>query len=145
MPCFKSIIFYYNNPKINFFCKKRKIFERWELRPQTPLPPAAGGFATRTPASGGWGLRPQTPIGLQRLGALPPDPQSSPHCEFLATRLPEKLCKNYSKTWFFFAYSLVHLEHCGCPGSLSEKYGNPMQSTWCLIFHYLSYWFRVVQ
>ena len=30
--------------------------------PQTPVPPAAGGFAPRPPlAYGGWGLRPQTP------------------------------------------------------------------------------------
>ena len=32
------------------------------LRPQTPMPPAAGGFAPRPPlASSGWGLCPQTP------------------------------------------------------------------------------------
>ena len=72
-----------------FLQKKCKIFERWGLRPHTPVPPAAGGFAPKPPASGGWGLRPQTPIGLRRLGAPPPDPQNSPpHCEFLATRLP---------------------------------------------------------
>ena len=71
-----------------FLQKKCKIFERWGLRPHTPVPPAAGGFAPKPPASGGWGLRPQTPIGLRRLGAPPPDPQNSPpHCEFLATRL----------------------------------------------------------
>ena len=29
--------------------KKRKIFERWGLRPQTPVPPAAGGIAPRPP------------------------------------------------------------------------------------------------
>ena len=55
--------------------------------PPDPLPPVAGGFAPKPPASGVWGLRPQTPIGLWRLGAPPPDPQNSPHCEFLATRL----------------------------------------------------------
>ena len=57
-----------------FLQKKCKIFERWGLRPHTPVPPAAGGFAPnpqppaaggfapRPPlASGGWGLRPQTP------------------------------------------------------------------------------------
>ena len=71
-----------------FLQKKCKIFERWGLRPHTPVPPAAGGFAPKPPASGGWGLRPQTPIGLRRLGAPPPDPQNSPpHCEYLATRL----------------------------------------------------------
>ena len=61
-----------------FLQKKCKIFERWGLRPHTPVPPAAGGFAPKPPASGGWGLRPQTPIGLRRLGAPPPDPQTQP-------------------------------------------------------------------
>ena len=42
------------------------------------VPPAAGGFAPKPPASGSWGLRPQTPIGLRRLGAPPPDPPDSP-------------------------------------------------------------------
>ena len=60
--------------KLSYFCKKCKIFERWGLSPQTPLPPAAGdgaqspqppaacGFVPRPPlASGGWGFRSQTP------------------------------------------------------------------------------------
>ena len=42
--------------------------------PQTPVPPAAGGFAPKPPASGSWGLSPHTPIGFWRLGAPPPDP-----------------------------------------------------------------------
>ena len=56
--------------------KNFKIFERWGLRPQTPVSPAAGGLAPgpQLTTSGGWGLRPQTP-------------QTAPHCEFLATRL----------------------------------------------------------
>ena len=49
-----------------FLQKNEKIFERWGLRPQTPVPPAAEGFA------------PQTPIGLWRLGPPPPDPQNGP-------------------------------------------------------------------
>ena len=61
-----------------FLQKKCKIFKRWGLRPLTPVPPAAGGFAPKPPASGGWGLRPQIPIGLRRLGAQPPDPSNSP-------------------------------------------------------------------
>ena len=44
-----------------FLQKKCKILERWELRPQTPVPPAAGGFAPKPPASGGWGLNPRPP------------------------------------------------------------------------------------
>ena len=37
-------------------------FRALGLRPQTPVPPAAGVFAPKPPASGSWGLRPQTPI-----------------------------------------------------------------------------------
>ena len=45
-----------------FLEKSFKIFERWGLRPQAPVPPAAGGLAPRPQlTSGGWGLRPQTP------------------------------------------------------------------------------------
>ena len=39
---------------------------------------ALGALPPGSPASRGWRLRRQTPIGLQRLGALPPDPQNSP-------------------------------------------------------------------
>ena len=55
-----------------------QVFERWGLRPQIPVPPAAGGFAPKPPAFGSWRLCPQTPIGLRRLGAPPPDPQIAP-------------------------------------------------------------------
>ena len=46
--------------------------------PSDPVPPAAGGFAPKSLASGSWGLCPQTPIGLRQLGAPPPDPQTAP-------------------------------------------------------------------
>ena len=50
MPRYKSIIFYQYSTKINLFLKKKcKIFKRWRLRPQTPVPPAAGGSAPRPP------------------------------------------------------------------------------------------------
>ena len=50
MARFKSIIFYQYNPKITLFLKKKcKIFKRLGLRPQTPVPPAAGGLAPRPP------------------------------------------------------------------------------------------------
>ena len=55
-----------------------QIFERGVLRPQTPVTPAAGGFAPKPPASGGWGLCPQTTIGLRRLGPRPQTPKHSP-------------------------------------------------------------------
>ena len=29
-------LFYQTTSKIKYFCKKMQIFERWELRPQTP-------------------------------------------------------------------------------------------------------------
>jgi len=32
-----------------FGSKSRQIAKHWELRPQTPLPPTAGGFAPRPP------------------------------------------------------------------------------------------------
>ena len=73
---------------MKLFLQKMQNFRVLGAPPPDPVPPAAGGFAPKPPASGSWGLRPQTPIGLRRLGALPPDPPNSPpHCEFLATRL----------------------------------------------------------
>ena len=62
MPHFKNNIFLLNSPKIKLFLQKKcKIFERWGLRPQTLVTPAAGGFAPRPPAFSNWGLSPQTP------------------------------------------------------------------------------------
>ena len=50
MPRFKSIIFDQYSPKIKLFLKKKcKIFKRWGLCPQTPVPPAAGVSAPRPP------------------------------------------------------------------------------------------------
>ena len=48
---------------MKLFCKKTQNFRALG---QTPVPPAAGGFAPKPPASpplaaGGWGLLPQTP------------------------------------------------------------------------------------
>ena len=84
----KAIFFITIALKLSYFYKKGKIFERWGLRPQTPVPPADGGFAPKTPTSGGWEYRPQTPIGLWRLRAPSPRPQTIPfHCKFLATYL----------------------------------------------------------
>ena len=62
MPRIKGIIFYQNNAKIKSFLQKKcEIFERWGSAFKPPVPLAGG--------------------------ALPADPQNSPHCEFLATRL----------------------------------------------------------
>ena len=50
MPCFKSIIFCHYSLKTKLFLKKKcKIFERWGLCPQSPVPSAAGGSAPRPP------------------------------------------------------------------------------------------------
>ena len=49
MPRFKSIISYYNSPKIKLFLQKNAKFS------------SDGGSVPRPLASGGWGLRPQTP------------------------------------------------------------------------------------
>ena len=76
--------------------------------PQTLVPPAAGGFAPRLPASGERGLRSQSSKGLPQMGAPPPDPQNSfPHCEFLATRL---LTSANVKTWFEFDLQIKRAE-----------------------------------
>ena len=44
------------------------MFELWGLRPQIPVPPAAGALLPNS----------QTPICLRGLGAPPPDPQKAP-------------------------------------------------------------------
>ena len=45
------------------------IFERWWLRPQTPVPTVDGGLAPRLPlASVGWGLRPWPPNTAPPIG-----------------------------------------------------------------------------
>ena len=83
MPRFKSnfyqkFSFYQNSPKFKLYLQKFKVFERWGLHPQTPVPPAAEGFAPRFPASGGLGLRSQISNCLPRLEAPLPNPQNSP-------------------------------------------------------------------
>ena len=67
MPRFKKLFFNQNSPKMKLFLQKKcKIFERWGLRPQTPVPPAAGGLPPnpQPPAAGGEAPRPpkQPPI-----------------------------------------------------------------------------------
>ena len=54
----------------------------WALRAPPPDPRASRGM----------GPCPHTPF-LRRLGALPPDPQNSPQCEFLATPLLSALVR----------------------------------------------------
>ena len=72
--------------------KKCKIFERWGLRPHTPVPPAAGGFAPKPPD-------PHWPPAAG--GSAPRPPKQPPHCEFLATRLlAVHICNEIG--WFFF-------------------------------------------
>ena len=48
MPCFKSVNFYHNRPKIKLFLQKNyKISERLVFCPQTLLPSAIGGVASK--------------------------------------------------------------------------------------------------
>ena len=62
----KAIFFITIAQNLSYFCKKLQKVQALGLRPQTP--------------------------SLWRLGTLPPDSKSSPrHCEFLATRLDERI------------------------------------------------------
>ena len=72
-----------------FLQKKCKIFERWGLRPQAPVPPAAGGFAPEPPASGAGSFASRPPLASGGWGSAPRTPKQPPHCEFFATRLRE--------------------------------------------------------
>ena len=56
---------------------------------------ALGAPPPRTLASGGWGLCPQTPNSLRRLGAPPPDPQTSPPLQ-ISGYAPAALCTVYN-------------------------------------------------
>ena len=70
MARFISINCYRNRPKIKLILPKKndnKSFQRLGLRPQTPLPPAAGGFAPDH-----W-----APNGILWLGDLLSDPRNS--------------------------------------------------------------------
>ena len=60
-PHFKSIIFYQNSPKTKLFFQKNAKFSSTGGPPPGPVPPAAGSFAPKPPASGGWRFCPQTP------------------------------------------------------------------------------------
>ena len=60
-----------------FLQKNAKFLSARGLRPHIPVPPVAGVFGPKPPATG-LGLRLQTHIGLRRLGVQPPDPQNSP-------------------------------------------------------------------
>ena len=57
MPRFKRITFYQNSLNIKLFLQKNAKLSSAGGSPQTPAPAAAGGFASRFPASGGWRLR----------------------------------------------------------------------------------------
>ena len=91
MPRFKSIIFYYNSPKIKLFLQKNAKFS--SAGGFTPRPPASSGLLPRAlppvpqpPAAGG--LAPKSPLAYGGLGLRPQTPNIAPNCEFLVTRLP---------------------------------------------------------
>ena len=71
----KALLFIKIALKLSSFCKKMQNFRALEAPPPDPQPPAAGGFAPKSPlASGKWGPSPRPP-------------KHPPHYEFLATRL----------------------------------------------------------
>jgi len=67
-----------------FYWKIAKLAQHWGLRPLTPLPPAAGGFAPRPPAN-------------------------PPNWEFLATPLDSHNYTTLNKQFHWFAACLLHL------------------------------------
>ena len=106
-------------------------FQALGAPPPDPVPPAAGGFAPRTPASGSWGLCP-SPHWPSAAGgsASRPKNQPPPHCEFLAMRLVpffdedfffglhlnsgEKSVPFLVKTFFFCSsLNLLTCKNCG--------------------------------
>ena len=58
---------------VSYFCKKMQNFLALRLRPQTPVPLAAGGFAPKpqSPAAGGFASRPPLASG----GSAPRPPK----------------------------------------------------------------------
>ena len=100
MPRFKSIIFYQYSPKIKLFLKKKcKIFKRWELRPQTPVPPAAGALPPD----------PQKPLAAG--GSAPRPPKQPPQLQISGYVL-STLCTVYNRmgvrSFCFEQFFLLH-------------------------------------
>ena len=102
-----------------FLQKKCKIFERWGLRPQSPCLRRLGALP-RTPSLRRWELRLQTPIGIRQLGAPPPEPQTAPHCEFLATRLREFTKLPTGLSFFVVVASAVATMRPGAPSPTND-------------------------
>ena len=61
-----------------FLQKSAKFSSAGGSAPQTPVPPEAGGFVPKPPASGGWGLRPQDPHWPPAAVGSAPSPQTAP-------------------------------------------------------------------
>ena len=85
----KALFFFYqNSPKMKLFLQKNAKFT------------SARGSAPRPPC-------------LRRLGALLPNPQNSPHCEFLPPRLAWELVNNAARSSFYDAqHALLLLMSC---------------------------------
>ena len=105
MPRFKNIIFYQYSPKIKLFLKKKcKIFKRWGLRPQTPVPPASGALPPD----------PQKPLAAG--GSAPRPPKQPPQLRISGYVLPT-LCTVYNRMGvrsfcfeqFFLHHSVANL------------------------------------
>ena len=73
--------------------------------PQTPVPPAAGGFAPKPPAPGCWVLRPQTPIGLHGWGLRLQTPRTAPPPLQISNYAPAgsgNILKSIKQKMYFF-------------------------------------------
>ena len=76
----KALIFIQIGPKLIIFAKKYKIFDRWELRPQTPKSPQCRFLATRLSLimflHNFWATRILPNIGIAKggPGSRPPPP-----------------------------------------------------------------------
>ena len=103
-----------------FLQKKCKIFERWGLRPQAPVPPAAGGFAPEPPASGAGSFASRPPLASGGWGLRPQNLKTAPHCEFLATRLREFTKLPTGLSFFVVVASAVATMRPGAPSPTND-------------------------
>ena len=107
----KTLFFIEIALKLSYFCKKCKTFERWGLRPQTPVLPAAGGLAPHPSASGSCSLRPQP---LLDFGGWRLRPQTQ--------KLAPLIANFWLRAWFHFWWKPFYWS--------SPEFGEK----WCSIF-----------
>ena len=96
-------------------------FRALGLRPQAPVPPAAGGFAPnpQPPALGGFASDPHWHPAAG--GSAPRTPKQPPHCEFLATRLREFTKLPTGLSFFVVVASAVATMRPGAPSPTNDS------------------------